>query len=130
MVLQLLAEAAPLCCPVCVHWQPYSGHVPGEGGAVLADHAAQSLQAEKKSLKLRESAVLKSHKVGANRNVDRTTRLLVVILVLFIIAEFPPVRMSSAFAKVTFLNCRESLVCSQLSWGNSSSLTVTTLWGR
>ena len=133
VVVQLLAEAAPLCCPDCVHWLPYPRHVPGEEceeGAVQAHHAAHALQAEKKSLKLRKSSLQQSHTVGPKRNVDRTTRLLVVILVLFIIAEFPPVRMLSSLARVTFLNYRECLVCSQLSWENSSFLTVTTQWGR
>ena len=105
MVLQLLVEAAPMCCPDCVHWQPYPHHVPGEEreeGAVQAHHAVHALQAEKKSLELRKSSLSQTHTVGPKRNVDRKTRLLVVILVLFIIAEFPPVRMLSSLARITF----------------------------
>ena len=66
-------------------------------------------QAEEKSAALRRGPSQQSYTEGEKkpiirgmRNTDRTTRLLVVILGLFIIAEFPQVRLPSSFARVTF----------------------------
>ena len=66
-------------------------------------------QAEEKSAALRRGPSHHSYNEGEKkpilrgmRNTDRTTRLLVVILGLFIIAEFPQVSFPSSFARVTF----------------------------
>ena len=112
MVLQLFPEAAPLCCPDCVHRQSYPRHVQGEGwkaGTVQAGHGVHVLQADENSANLRrgqsQQRCTEEEKrpiIRGNRNTDRTTRLLVVILVLFLIAEFPLVGISSSLARVTF----------------------------
>ena len=111
MVLQLLPEVAPLCCPDCVHRQSYPRHVPGEGwkaGTVQAAHVVHVPQAEDKSAKLREGSIQQRRTIGGKRNTDRTTRLLIVILVLFLIAEFPLVSLTSSFASLTFYNVGNS----------------------
>ena len=69
----------------------------------------QCPQAEEKSAALRRGPSQHSYNEGEKkpilrgmRNTDRTTRLLVVILGLFIIAEFPQVSFPPSCTRVTF----------------------------
>ena len=98
MALRLLLEAAPLCGADTVHRLSYPRHVPGQEEEAHVEepghnHDAFILQAEKKSSKLRGASSNQncSEEEGGKRNTDRTTRLLVTILVLFLIAEVPQV---------------------------------------
>ena len=94
MVLWLLPQAAALRGPHGVHGQPHPRHVPGQegdDGAEAAGHVDHILQAEKKSSKLRGSSQPDETQTGGNRKTDRTTRLLIVILLLFLFAEVPQV---------------------------------------
>ena len=118
MVLWLLPQTSSLSCPHSVHSQSYSRHVPGEeseehhGQAAHVDHL---LQAEKKSSRLRGGCQPSSSEEGQSegkRNTDRTTRLLVVLLVLFLIAEVPQGvlgLLSAVHGKQFFLSCYNPL---------------------
>ena len=105
MALQLLVEAVTLLGPDCLHRLPRSRHVPGEeeGAEITTLHYAfHVLQAENKALTLRRQSTQQIYKIGKTRHTDRTTRLLIVILVLFLVAEFPLVSLLSYLARPYF----------------------------
>ena len=121
MVLWLLPQITPLSCPHSVHSQSYPCHVPGEESeehhghaAYAAGHINHILQAEKKSSRLRGGCPSSSEEGQSEgkRNTDRTTRLLVVLLVLFLVAEVPQGvlgLLSAVHGKQFFLSCYNPL---------------------
>ena len=102
MALQLPVETVALHDPDCVYRLPYPRHVPGEeweAGTWQHDHDVDVMQAEKKALKLRRQSTQHGYGIAKTRNTDRRTRLLIVILVLFLLSEFPLVSLSTFWAR-------------------------------